>query len=173
MKTPHRQLLNNKTCKNYSFQKQFSPWWFTKKMRFRNAYTYTNTGITTSTVQANRHRPTEPPEPPFPPPIYHPSANHHPHHDQPSPSGLHSQQMWRNGVSPSVKRRSAQQTQHQFTTDPSQLKGELLTTRLYKGPTGFGFTLIGNDGGNASPEFIQVIGSKTFQPNRYSLNKLL
>lgn len=77
-----------------------------------------------------------------------PGLHHHHQNQQP--------QMWRNGVSPSVKRRSQQQYQHQFTTDPSQLKGELLTTRLYKGPSGFGFTLIGNDGGNVTPEYIQV-----------------
>ncbi|KAI6175631.1 hypothetical protein M3Y97_00710600 [Aphelenchoides bicaudatus] len=117
---------------------------------------YTSTGITTSTARQHHHQRAEssqrlPPEPSYPPPIYHSTtpttANHF---EQPSPS------MWRNGVSPSVKRRSQQQMQHQFTTDPSQLKGQLLTTRLYKGPTGFGFTLIGNDGGNAAPEFIQI-----------------
>jgi hypothetical protein len=116
---------------------------------YRNGI-YTSTGITTSTAaQNNRH----PPEPPYSPPIYH-------HQDQPSPSAFYQhsnpQVMWRNGVSPSVKRRSTSHQQHHFTTDPSQLKGELITTRLYKGPSGFGFTLVGSDGGNVNPEFIQV-----------------
>lgn len=44
-----------------------------------------------------------------------------------------------------------------FTTDISQLHGELLTARVQKGPKGLGFTLIGNDGTSTQPEFIQVI----------------
>ncbi|VDO46680.1 unnamed protein product, partial [Brugia timori] len=35
---------------------------------------------------------------------------------------------------------------YSFTRDPSQLRGELITTRIVKGPKGLGFTLIGNDG---------------------------
>lgn len=43
-----------------------------------------------------------------------------------------------------------------FTTDPAQLRGQLITTRIRKGDKGLGFTLIGNDGNNVAPEFIQV-----------------
>ncbi|KHN86170.1 Membrane-associated guanylate kinase, WW and PDZ domain-containing protein 3 [Toxocara canis] len=43
-----------------------------------------------------------------------------------------------------------------FTRDPSQLRGELITTRIVKGPKGLGFTLIGNDGSSAHEEFLQI-----------------
>ncbi|VDN27406.1 unnamed protein product, partial [Gongylonema pulchrum] len=43
-----------------------------------------------------------------------------------------------------------------FTRDPSQLQGELLTTRIIKGPKGLGFTLIGNDGSSLQDEFLQI-----------------
>lgn len=43
-----------------------------------------------------------------------------------------------------------------FTNDPTQLKGEILTTVIQKGNKGLGFTLIGNDGSNSETEFIQV-----------------
>lgn len=36
------------------------------------------------------------------------------------------------------------------------ISGQLLTTRIQKGPKGLGFTLIGNDGTNIHEEFIQV-----------------
>jgi hypothetical protein len=49
-----------------------------------------------------------------------------------------------------------------FTRDPSKLRGELITTRLIKGPRGFGFTLIGNDAGSALNEFLQI---KSVIPN--------
>ncbi|KAI6211964.1 Magi-1 [Aphelenchoides besseyi] len=104
---------------------------------------YSSTAITT-----NNHIP---PEPPFPPPSQ--PYNHRP--NQPSPSAM-MPLIHENGYysdTNTVKRRN---TTPYFTVDPAQLKGELLTTRICKGPTGFGFTLIGNDGGNATPEFIQV-----------------
>ncbi|CAG9529906.1 unnamed protein product [Cercopithifilaria johnstoni] len=40
--------------------------------------------------------------------------------------------------------------------DPSQLRGELITTRIVKGPKGLGFTLIGNDGSSLQDEFLQI-----------------
>uniref|UniRef100_A0A1I7S3V7 Membrane associated guanylate kinase, WW and PDZ domain containing 2a n=1 Tax=Bursaphelenchus xylophilus TaxID=6326 RepID=A0A1I7S3V7_BURXY len=43
-----------------------------------------------------------------------------------------------------------------FTCDPAQLKGELITTRLVKGPQGLGFTLVGNDRHSIQNEFIQI-----------------
>ncbi|CAD6196706.1 unnamed protein product [Caenorhabditis auriculariae] len=43
-----------------------------------------------------------------------------------------------------------------FTTDPSRLGGELISTRIIKGPKGLGFTLIGNDASSKGDEFIQV-----------------
>uniref|UniRef100_F1KSV9 Membrane-associated guanylate kinase, WW and PDZ domain-containing protein 1 n=1 Tax=Ascaris suum TaxID=6253 RepID=F1KSV9_ASCSU len=43
-----------------------------------------------------------------------------------------------------------------FTRDPSQLRGELITTRIVKGPKGLGFTLIGNDGSSIHEEFLQI-----------------
>lgn len=43
-----------------------------------------------------------------------------------------------------------------FTRDPSQLRGELITTRIVKGPKGLGFTLIGNDGSSLHEEFLQI-----------------
>ncbi|CAD5219972.1 unnamed protein product [Bursaphelenchus okinawaensis] len=43
-----------------------------------------------------------------------------------------------------------------FTCDPAQLKGELITTRLTKGPQGLGFTLVGNDRHSIQNEFIQI-----------------
>uniref|UniRef100_A0A914BVU6 Uncharacterized protein n=1 Tax=Acrobeloides nanus TaxID=290746 RepID=A0A914BVU6_9BILA len=47
-------------------------------------------------------------------------------------------------------------TSYVFTRDPAQLRGELITTRIEKGPKGLGFTLIGNDAGSTRPEFIQI-----------------
>ncbi|CAJ0558059.1 unnamed protein product, partial [Mesorhabditis spiculigera] len=43
-----------------------------------------------------------------------------------------------------------------FTTDPMQLRGEILRTTIIKGPKGLGFTLIGNDASSKGDEFIQV-----------------
>lgn len=43
-----------------------------------------------------------------------------------------------------------------FTTDPSRLGGELITTKIVKGAKGLGFTLIGNDASSRGDEFIQV-----------------
>uniref|UniRef100_A0A1I7XR35 Membrane-associated guanylate kinase, WW and PDZ domain-containing protein 1-like n=1 Tax=Heterorhabditis bacteriophora TaxID=37862 RepID=A0A1I7XR35_HETBA len=43
-----------------------------------------------------------------------------------------------------------------FTKDPSQLRGEMITTTIIKGPKGLGFTLIGNDASSKGDEFIQV-----------------
>ncbi|MFH4979083.1 hypothetical protein AB6A40_005792 [Gnathostoma spinigerum] len=43
-----------------------------------------------------------------------------------------------------------------FTRDPSQLRGELITTRFIKGSKGLGFTLIGSDGNSMHEEFLQV-----------------
>lgn len=43
-----------------------------------------------------------------------------------------------------------------FCRDPSQLRGEILTTRIVKGVKGLGFTLIGNDGSSLYEEFLQV-----------------
>lgn len=40
-----------------------------------------------------------------------------------------------------------------FTSDPSELKGELYHTALKKSPQGFGFTIIGGD---RTDEFLQV-----------------
>uniref|UniRef100_A0A915PF53 Uncharacterized protein n=1 Tax=Setaria digitata TaxID=48799 RepID=A0A915PF53_9BILA len=45
---------------------------------------------------------------------------------------------------------------YNFTRDPSQLRGELITTRIVKGPKGLGFTLIGNDGSSLQDEFLQI-----------------
>ncbi|KAK6109632.1 PDZ domain (Also known as DHR or GLGF) family protein [Brugia pahangi] len=45
---------------------------------------------------------------------------------------------------------------YSFTRDPSQLRGELITTRIVKGPKGLGFTLIGNDGSSLQDEFLQI-----------------
>ncbi|VDK61353.1 unnamed protein product [Onchocerca ochengi] len=45
---------------------------------------------------------------------------------------------------------------YSFTRDPSQLRGELITTRIIKGPKGLGFTLIGNDGNSLQDEFLQI-----------------
>uniref|UniRef100_A0A914GWI7 Uncharacterized protein n=1 Tax=Globodera rostochiensis TaxID=31243 RepID=A0A914GWI7_GLORO len=44
----------------------------------------------------------------------------------------------------------------QFTRNPVELRGEILSTRIQKGPKGLGFTLIGNDGTNLHEEFIQI-----------------
>ncbi|KJH43886.1 PDZ/DHR/GLGF domain protein [Dictyocaulus viviparus] len=43
-----------------------------------------------------------------------------------------------------------------FTRDPQQLRGEMVTTTIVKGPKGLGFTLIGNDASSKGNEFIQV-----------------
>ncbi|CAB3406299.1 unnamed protein product [Caenorhabditis bovis] len=43
-----------------------------------------------------------------------------------------------------------------FTTDPMKLGGELINTKIVKGPKGLGFTLIGNDASSKGDEFIQV-----------------
>ncbi|CAI2351680.1 unnamed protein product [Caenorhabditis sp. 36 PRJEB53466] len=43
-----------------------------------------------------------------------------------------------------------------FTTDPSRLGGELISTKIVKGAKGLGFTLIGNDASSRGDEFIQV-----------------
>ncbi|KAK5977210.1 PDZ/DHR/GLGF domain protein [Trichostrongylus colubriformis] len=43
-----------------------------------------------------------------------------------------------------------------FTRDPQQLRGEMVTTTIMKGPKGLGFTLIGNDASSKGNEFIQV-----------------
>ncbi|CAJ0928878.1 unnamed protein product, partial [Mesorhabditis belari] len=43
-----------------------------------------------------------------------------------------------------------------FTTDPTQLRGEMLRTVIAKGQKGLGFTLIGNDASSKGDEFIQV-----------------
>ncbi|EYC18533.1 hypothetical protein Y032_0027g1572 [Ancylostoma ceylanicum] len=43
-----------------------------------------------------------------------------------------------------------------FTRDPSQLRGEMVTTTIIKGTKGLGFTLIGNDASSKGDEFIQV-----------------
>lgn len=56
-----------------------------------------------------------------------------------------------------------------FTNDPTQLKGEILTTVIQKGNKGLGFTLIGNDGSSSEPEFIQVC----FFIKKYSLKNCL
>ncbi|VDN08054.1 unnamed protein product [Thelazia callipaeda] len=45
---------------------------------------------------------------------------------------------------------------HTFTRDPSKLRGELITTRILRGPKGLGFTLIGNDGSSSHDEFLQI-----------------
>ncbi|RCN53379.1 hypothetical protein ANCCAN_00443 [Ancylostoma caninum] len=42
-----------------------------------------------------------------------------------------------------------------FTRDPSQLRGEMVTTTIIKGTKGLGFTLIGNDASSKGDEFIQ------------------
>uniref|UniRef100_A0A8R1J0U8 PDZ domain-containing protein n=1 Tax=Caenorhabditis japonica TaxID=281687 RepID=A0A8R1J0U8_CAEJA len=43
-----------------------------------------------------------------------------------------------------------------FTTDPSKLGGEMISTKIVKGAKGLGFTLIGNDASSRGDEFIQV-----------------
>uniref|UniRef100_A0A158PCD8 WW domain-containing protein n=1 Tax=Angiostrongylus cantonensis TaxID=6313 RepID=A0A158PCD8_ANGCA len=43
-----------------------------------------------------------------------------------------------------------------FTRDPQQLRGEMVTTTIVKGPKGLGFTLIGNDASSKGNEFIQA-----------------
>ena len=43
-----------------------------------------------------------------------------------------------------------------FTTDPSQLTGEIVKTVLVKGQRGLGFTLIGNDATSTTDEFLQI-----------------
>ncbi|CAI5447660.1 unnamed protein product [Caenorhabditis angaria] len=43
-----------------------------------------------------------------------------------------------------------------FTTDPAKLHGEMIATKIVKGPKGLGFTLIGNDASSKGDEFIQV-----------------
>ncbi|VDK74891.1 unnamed protein product [Litomosoides sigmodontis] len=60
--------------------------------------------------------------------------------------------LYSNHSSPSHAARSA----YSFTRDPSQLRGELITTRIVKGPKGLGFTLIGNDGSSLQDEFLQI-----------------
>lgn len=44
-----------------------------------------------------------------------------------------------------------------FTTDPTRLGGEMISTKIVKGAKGLGFTLIGNDASSRGDEFIQVI----------------
>ncbi|VDK42073.1 unnamed protein product [Anisakis simplex] len=41
-------------------------------------------------------------------------------------------------------------------SDPSQLRGQIITTRIQKGAKGLGFTLIGNDGSSEHEEFLQI-----------------
>ncbi|MCP9266461.1 Membrane-associated guanylate kinase, WW and PDZ domain-containing protein 3 [Dirofilaria immitis] len=60
--------------------------------------------------------------------------------------------LYSNHSSPSHTARSI----YSFTRDPSQLRGELITTRIIKGPKGLGFTLIGNDGSSLQDEFLQI-----------------
>lgn len=101
-------------------------------------------------------------------PMYNTRPPHHFHHQQQQPS--QKQHLQQNGIiknshhqhpppqHPQSQRISPRGTMgYSFTSDISELRGELITTRVQKGPKGLGFTLIGNDGTSAQPEFIQVI----------------
>lgn len=76
----------------------------------------------------------------------HHYSQHPPYHPYPytngGPSGYHTQPT---PALPPV-----------FTAEPSQLCGTRFTTHVQKGSAGLGFTLIGNDGANTHPEFIQI-----------------
>ncbi|KAL1242647.1 WW and PDZ domain-containing protein,Membrane-associated guanylate kinase [Trichinella spiralis] len=43
-----------------------------------------------------------------------------------------------------------------FTRNPNELRGELITVTLVKGPKGLGFTLVGNDVCSSDEEFLQI-----------------
>uniref|UniRef100_A0A914Z8H2 PDZ domain-containing protein n=1 Tax=Panagrolaimus superbus TaxID=310955 RepID=A0A914Z8H2_9BILA len=108
-------------------------------------------------------------QPPPPPAVY----NTRPHQQPPPSQQQHHQQkqnLQQNGIVKNQSLNSQPHHQHHqqprisprgamgyaFTTDISDLRGELITTRVQKGPKGLGFTLIGNDGTSSQPEFIQV-----------------
>uniref|UniRef100_A0A0N5AHE7 PDZ domain-containing protein n=1 Tax=Syphacia muris TaxID=451379 RepID=A0A0N5AHE7_9BILA len=59
-------------------------------------------------------------------------------------------------ASSALQQHSLNHSSTTFTRDPSQLRGELITTRIVKGPKGLGFTLIGNDGSSLREEFLQI-----------------